>query len=67
MTMRVKIDAETCEGHGRCYALAAELFEPDDLGQGVVVGDGVVPEGLEHKAELAMKNCPERAITIEQE
>jgi ferredoxin len=31
-----------------------------------VLGDGAVPSGLEHKAEVAMKNCPERAITIEE-
>jgi ferredoxin len=67
MTLKIHLDSDKCEGHGRCYALAEELFEPDDLGQGVVVGDGTVPQGLEHKAELAMKNCPERAITISQE
>ena len=25
--MRVRIDDEKCEGHGRCYGLAPELFE----------------------------------------
>jgi len=67
MGRRVVIDEERCEGHGRCYALAPELFEPDDLGQGLVVGSGVVPDGMEHQAELAVKNCPERAITIDEE
>ena len=63
--MRVHIDDNRCEGHGRCYALAPELFEPDDIGNGHEVGDGTVPEGMEAKAELAVKNCPERAISIE--
>ena len=57
--MRVHVDAEKCQGHNRCYSLAPELFDVDDLGN-----DGNVPEGLEHKARLAVANCPEYAITI---
>jgi ferredoxin len=30
-----------------------------------VLNDGVVPDGLEAKARLAEKNCPEYAIVIE--
>jgi ferredoxin len=64
--MRVHVDAERCEGHGRCYALAPELFTPDDIGNAEVVGDGTVDPALEHKARLAFENCPERAITLEE-
>ena len=64
--MRVHVDDERCEGHGRCYALAPELFEPDDIGNGVAVGDGVVPPDLEERARLAAANCPEQAITIDE-
>jgi len=63
--MRVQVDAERCEGHGRCYALAPELFMPDDIGNAEVIGDGTVIPSLEHKARLAFENCPERAITLE--
>ena len=31
--MRVHLDAEKCQGHNRCYALAPELFDVDDYGQ----------------------------------
>lgn len=62
--LRVGVDAERCEGHGRCYALAPELFEPDELGNSRVVGDGTVPAGSEEDARLAEANCPERAVTI---
>ena len=65
--MRVRVDEERCEGHGRCYALAPELFEPDDIGNAVVIGDGLVPAGLEAKARLAAENCPERAVTVEED
>jgi ferredoxin len=64
--MKVRVDAERCEGHGRCYSLAAELFEDDELGNGHEIGDGTVPAGLEQKARLAVANCPEQAITIEE-
>lgn len=64
--MRVQVDDERCEGHGRCYALAPELFEPDDIGNGVVVGDGIVPADLQERARLAAANCPEQAITIDE-
>ena len=62
--MRVHLDAEKCQGHNRCYALAPELFDVDDYGQAVLLGDGDVPSGLEDKARLAASNCPEYAITI---
>jgi ferredoxin len=63
--MKVHVDQARCQGHGRCYAVAPELFEPDDVGNGVEVGDGTVPAGLEEKARLAVANCPERAIDVE--
>ena len=64
--MRVHVDEDRCEGHGRCYATAPEVFEADDLGNGREIGDGAVPAPLEDKARLAVANCPERAITIEE-
>ncbi|MFF5112264.1 ferredoxin [Streptosporangium sp. NPDC000509] len=65
--MKVRINPEGCQGHGRCYALAPALFDEDDEGYGQVVGDGVVPPGEERAARLAVANCPERAIEILQE
>ena len=35
--MRIKIDNDRCTGHGRCYALAPEVFEPDDEGHSIVL------------------------------
>jgi len=60
--MNVHIDTDRCQGHGRCVALAPELFASDDLGFGVVVGPGVVVD--EGAARLAAENCPEQAITL---
>ncbi len=65
--MRVHVDGDRCEGHGRCYALAPELFAPDGIGNGHEVGDGTVAAGMVHQAHLALANCPERAIMIEED
>ena len=62
--MRVSVDAEKCQGHNRCYAIAPDLFDVDDLGYATAVGDGTVPAGDEDKARLAAANCPELAIEI---
>jgi ferredoxin len=64
--MRLRLDEERCTGHGRCYSLAPSLFEPDeDDGHGVLLGDGTVAPDDEAAARLAVNNCPERAITLE--
>ena len=65
--MKVHIDSERCQGHGRCYDLAPGLFVDDEEGYGQVIGDGVVPPGREDQARLAAANCPERAIELLQE
>ena len=33
--MKLRIDAEACTGHGRCYVLAPTVFETDDEGHSV--------------------------------
>ena len=62
--LRVRVDRERCQGHTRCYAVAPELFELDDLGNAREVGDGLVPPELGEKARLAVANCPEEAVSI---
>jgi ferredoxin len=63
--MRVHVDPEKCQGHNRCYALAPELFDVDDLGNASERDGGEVPPELEEKARLAVANCPEYAISVE--
>lgn len=59
--MRIEIDVETCTGHGRCYTVAPDLFEPDDEGRGVVLR-AEVPAEFEPQARSAVASCPERAV-----
>lgn len=62
--LRVRVNRERCQGHARCFALAPELFELDELGSGRERGDGTVPAALEDKAWLAKANCPELAVEV---
>jgi len=64
--MRVRIDPDLCVGHGRCYALAPDVFGADDYGHGLVLVER--PEGAQaEQARAGAANCPERAITLDEE
>jgi ferredoxin len=65
--MRVLIDPDRCQGHGRCYDLAPDLFGEDEDGYGTVLGDGRVPPAREDDARLAVANCPESAVALLEE
>ena len=62
--LKLKLDASMCQGHGRCYSLAPELFEPDDIGHAVLKVSEPSAEQMA-AAGLAERSCPERAITLE--
>ena len=64
--MKVRVDLELCTGHGRCYALAPELFGEDERGHCRVLRESIPPE-LEDQARLGEGNCPERAIRLDAE
>ncbi len=63
--MRVKVDPQLCVGHGRCYALAPDVFGPDDYGHAEVL-KAEVDGALADQARIGAENCPERAISIEE-
>ena len=67
--MRLKIDEETCSGHGRCEKYAPKVYRLDDrdgynADRGKVID---VPAGEEKNAMLGLKSCPEQAITVVEE
>ena len=64
--MRIVYERSRCQGHGRCYALAPDLFDSDDEGYAVLLVTGAVPTDQQAAARLAADNCPEFAITIEE-
>jgi ferredoxin len=61
---RVVLAAARCTGHGRCAALAPDVFDLDDEGRSIVLHDEVHGEHEVH-ARLAIDNCPERALSLE--
>jgi len=63
--MRIVFDRDRCQGHGRCYALAPDLFDADDEGYAVVLVSGDLSDEQLAQAQLAADNCPEYAITVE--
>ncbi|OBF71827.1 cytochrome [Mycobacterium sp. 852002-51613_SCH5001154] len=60
---RIVVDADRCTGHGRCYTLAPDVFDADEVGHSVVLVDEVSGE-LEAQAVTAEQNCPEGAIFL---
>jgi ferredoxin len=60
---KVSVDPDLCQGHARCWQICPEVFDLDDEGH-AVVAVAEVPAHLEEKVREAVRNCPERAITV---
>jgi ferredoxin len=60
---QVRVDPDRCTGHGRCYTLAPDVFDADEVGHSKVLVDEVSGELAEHAA-IGEQNCPEHAITL---
>ena len=59
--MKVIVNADKCEGHGKCQKAAPEVFKlgDDDLSR-VIMDD--VPDGLRENVDRAIRLCPRQAI-----
>jgi ferredoxin len=64
--MRIRLDHDKCQGHGRCYGLSPTLFDSDEEGYAVLLVTGDVPDELQADARLAADNCPEFAIEVDE-
>ena len=62
--MTVRVNADLCVGHGRCYALGPDVFGADEFGHCIVLEEQV-GAALEGQARMGAENCPEQAISIE--
>ena len=65
--MKVKVDSEKCQGHNRCYAMAPKMFKVDEFGYATPRGDAALTPETLPLAQKAVTNCPERAISIEED
>jgi ferredoxin len=63
--MKVTVSAELCSGHGRCYALAPDVYAPDDEGYNSARGETLeVADDRAQNAARGARGCPEQAITV---
>lgn len=63
--MKVTVDGALCTGHGRCYTLAPDVFEPDDEGYNAQRDRPIdVPPEQETAARYGARSCPEGAISV---
>ena len=61
--MKIVVDHDKCSAHGRCFAVASDVYDVDDDGFNAMDGTEV-PAGLEPTAHEGALSCPERAITL---
>lgn len=63
--MRLVVDADRCQGHGRCYDMAPAVVGSDDEGHAVLVdASGEIDPAHETAARKAVANCPERVLSF---
>jgi sterol 14-demethylase len=65
--VRIKVDRDLCQGHGVCRTEAPEIFDVDREIEQVIVKDEQPPESLREKVVAAVRYCPTRALSIEEE
>ncbi len=63
--MKIRVDLDLCQGHEVCCSEASDVFEMD--GDKVRVKDANPPESQRAAVQAAVKYCPTRAISIEEE
>jgi ferredoxin len=63
VVVKVKVDANICVGHGRCFELAPEVFSEDEQGRCHIEREEV-GEALEEQARKGAANCPEHAVSV---
>ncbi|MGD0392602.1 MAG: ferredoxin [Acidimicrobiales bacterium] len=60
--VRVAIDRDACMGSGNCVFWAQGVFDLDEDGVAIVVGDVT---GREEEVRTAASNCPTSAILVD--
>jgi ferredoxin len=66
MSVRLRVNPITCEGHGLCAELLPELIRLDDWGY-PILDETVVPDELRGLARRAVDACPTLALLLIEE
>ncbi|WP_071888505.1 MULTISPECIES: ferredoxin [Mycolicibacterium] len=62
---QLAIDADLCQGHGRCLEILPDRIDADDLGYPVVTNGAAGLDGQElARIHSAVDNCPEGAVSL---
>ncbi|MHB1519024.1 MAG: ferredoxin [Acidimicrobiales bacterium] len=61
MSVEISVDREKCMGSGNCVYWAPQVFDLDDDGMAIVVGDPLCDD---ERVLLAARNCPTEAIIV---
>jgi ferredoxin len=62
--VKVRVDAERCQGHTLCAMVAPKMFELSEIdGHSSAVSEDV-PTDQEDAVREAVRSCPEQAISI---
>jgi ferredoxin len=60
--MKLRLDVDVCTGHGRCYALAPDVFGADEYGHCELIVEGHLEGALLKQAIAGVQACPEQAL-----
>ncbi len=60
--MKITVDEKKCAGHALCTIIAPELFEMNEHGKAVVLGE--VTDDLVEEAEESVSECPAAALLL---
>lgn len=66
ITVRLRVNPITCDGHGFCAELLPEMIRLDDWGYPIIAYPDVPPEHIE-LARRAVDTCPTLALLLEQD
>ena len=65
MSMKIRVHNELCQGHARCAAVAAEIFQLDEAGY-IQPRDIDVTPVQEANARRGARACPEKALVVQE-
>ena len=65
--VRVRVDRGLCQGHAVCVSEAPDVFRLDAGARTVSLLRAEVPAAARAKVDAAIKHCPTRALSIEEE
>lgn len=64
--MKVIVDRGRCSGYANCVDNEPRVFDLDEDGLVTLLADDDIPEAVHEAVREAVRDCPMRALTIEE-